>query len=263
MRDFLVGQYRPGNSWLHKVDPRIKLVTTMMVLLILFLVHAWASFALLVGLALVQWLLANLRFGLLLRAIKPVWILLAFTLVYHVFSSSKGIIHFGPMRLSSVGLRRGVILSVRLILLLWFSSLLTLTTPPMRLGEALVRLLAPLRVLKFPVDELAMMLMVALRFVPTLLQEAVILREAQWMRGSSLGRASFSRRLQEAASLLMPLLLGAIRKAEDLAEAMVSRGYVIGQKRTQRQLFMLAWTDWAYFLVVLVVVYSAWQVGLA
>jgi energy-coupling factor transport system permease protein len=227
------GQYYPGNSILHQTDPRVKLSLVLLYTIILFLIKNFLSFlfiSLLLG-----WLiiLANLPLRLVLRGIRPLTFILIFTFLIHLFVTSGPVINIGPLAVSIEGIRNGAFVIVRLVLLVVGASLLTLTSTPTELTDALDSLFQPLSRLGLPTHELAMMMTIALRFIPVLISEADRIVKAQKARGADFETGSLIKRIKNLIPVLIPLFISVFKRADDLAVAMEARGYRGGRYRTR------------------------------
>lgn len=229
-----VGQYLPGDSLVHARDPRAKLLATFAFMAALFLVGGWLGLVVLALGLLAAVLLARVPVGYLWRGLRPLFLLLVLTFLLQLLSyPGEPVLALGPLEVTREALDRGGFLSVRLLLLLLASTLLTLTTAPVALTDSLEWLLRPLRRLQVPGHEIALMMVIALRFIPTLLRELDDLIKAQRARGVEF-TARDPRRLAEALlPLAVPLFVLSFRRADDLAIAMASRCYRGGEGRTR------------------------------
>ena len=235
-RDILIGQYYPANSFVHRLDPRTKILITTAYVVVLFLVRGTAGYAAAALFTLVVALLARIPPRLLLRSLRPVLFLLVLTVVLHALMSGReGVLlwSLGPLRVTREGLSLGLQMGVRLTLLIITSSLLTLTTSPIELTDGIEQLLRPANRVGLPVHELAMMMTIALRFIPTLMEEADRIIKAQMARGADFQHGSFTARIRSLVPILVPLFIGAFRRADELAMAMEARCYRGGEGRTR------------------------------
>ena len=234
----------PGNSFLHRIDPRAKLFVAFVAMICLFMVH---RFDVLIMGGCLFFLLgygAGIPAGYLARGMRVVWILALFTLVFNaVLTPGEICCQLGPLHITWEGLERGVAMALRFFLLVLITSLLTLTTSPILLTDAIEQLLYPLKWLGIPAHELALVSTIALRFVPTLAQETDSIMKAQLARGASLDRGSLTVRLRALISILVPLFVSSFRYAEDLAQAMEARCYRGGQGRTRLHELHFHWSD--------------------
>ncbi len=251
LTDIMLGQYFPGNSFVHKLDPRSKIVLTLVFISSIFMASSYSGYLMLgIFLCLVT-LVAGIPVSIMLRSIKPLWIILVLTAGIHMFMT-PGImwIEIGPLSITEEGLRQGIQMSARLVFLILMSSLLTFTTSPIALTDAIERLLSPLKHIRVPVHELAMMMTIALRFVPTLLEEADRIMKAQMARGADFSSGNLLKRGQNMVPLLVPLFISAFRRADDLATAMEARCYRGGDHRTRMKELHLGIGDLCAALVI-------------
>lgn len=251
LTDIMLGQYFPGNSFVHKLDPRSKIVLTLVFISSIFMASSYSGYLMLGFFLCLVTLVAGIPFSIMLRSIKPLWIILMLTAGIHMFMT-PGItwIEIGPLSITEEGLRQGIQMSARLVFLILMSSLLTFTTSPIALTDAIERLLSPLKHLRVPVHELAMMMTIALRFVPTLLEEADRIMKAQMARGADFSSGNLLKRGQNMVPLLVPLFISAFRRADDLATAMEARCYRGGDHRTRMKELHLGIRDLCAVLVI-------------
>lgn len=253
MKDITLGQYFPGTSILHRLDPRCKLIAAVLYMVYLFMTQSpWVYLvlgALLVGFI----LLSRIPFGFFIRGLKPVAFLIAFTAVFNLLFGSANAEHvyfsWGIIRVTDAGIRQAVLMAVRILLLVSATSLLTFTTTPILLTDALERLLSPLKKLGVPVYEFAMMMTIALRFIPTLVEEVDKIIKAQAARGADFESGNLVRRAKSFVPVLVPLFISAFRRADDLATAMESRCYHGGDGRTRLRELRFAKRDAAAFIL--------------
>ncbi len=230
-----IGQFYPAKSPLHELDPRAKIVASAVLVFGLFLVDSIAGF-LVVSVAVAALVLASgVPAGSFLAMLRPVAFIVALTVVFQVFFSREGatLFEWGVLEVHAGGLLTAFFLALRILLLVSAAGLLTATTPPVALADALEDLLSPLKKLRFPAHEVAMMMTIALRFIPTLQEEARKVIEAQAARGADFSEGGLVRRARAMLPVLVPLTVGAFRRADELAEAMESRGYRGGEGRTR------------------------------
>ena len=236
LKDITLGQYFPGNSLIHRLDPRIKLILSLFYIVIIFLCkNVWSFvFILFVTAALV--LISKIPFKMILKSLKPILFIIAFTTVINIFFTTGDtlIFEFHFIKIYLEGLMNAALIIVRIVVLLTgVSVILTYTTSPIALTDAIERLLMPLRYLKIPVHEFAMMMTIALRFIPTLISETDKIMSAQKARGVDFSRGNLVQRAKALIPVLIPLLVSSIRRATDLATAMECRCYRGGDGRTR------------------------------
>ena len=258
IRDITLGQFYPGNSWIHRLDPRVKIMVTLLYIVSIFVVKDFIGFALAaLGLAVVI-AISRVPLKFILRGLKPIFILIAFTFIINMFMiKGEVLVSFWIFSISREGLRMAVFMAIRLILLIIGSSLLTLTTKPISLTDGMEALLSPFKRFGLPAHDLAMMMTIALRFIPTLLEETDKIMKAQMARGADFESGNILRRakalipilvpargadfesgnliqrMKSLIPLLIPLFIGAFRIAQDLAMAMEARCYGSNSKKTR------------------------------
>lgn len=239
MEKMIFGRYIPGDSFVHKLDPRSKLLFVFAFIIIVFLANNAVTYALLLAFTLFVVFISRIRMYFLINGLKPVIILMVFTFLLHILFTREGniIFDFGFIKIYEEGLKQGIFISVRFLVLVFMTSILTLTTSPIAITDGIEVLLGPLKKIKMPVHELALMMSISLRFIPTLMDETDKIMKAQMARGSDLSAGSIKDRLKAVVPLLVPLFVSAFKRAEDLATAMEVRGYRGGEGRTRyRQL---------------------------
>ncbi len=258
MKDITLGQYVPGNSFVHRLDPRTKLLLMLLYIVMIFLVKEMWLFAIAAAFVLTVTLLSKIPFSYVLRSLKPIRLIVIFMFILNVLTITTGdvIAEFWIIKLTWGGIEQGVFITIRLVLLIMGTSLLTLTTTPIALTDALEKLLSPLKKLKFPAHELAMMMTIALRFIPTLIEEADKIMKAQMARGADFESGNLIRRAKNMVPILIPLFIGAFRRADELAMAMESRCYHGGDGRTRMRVLKLGAID-AYAAAVTIILTAA------
>jgi energy-coupling factor transport system permease protein len=230
-----IGQFYPVASPLHALDPRAKILATAVLVAGLFLVDSVAGLLVFAAAFVLLVAASHVPPGAFLRPLRPVAFILALTVVFQVLFLREGatLLEWGILELHEGGLRMGLFLALRILLLVSLAGLLTATTAPVALADGIEDLLSPLEKLRFPAHEVAMMMTVALRFIPTLQEEAQKITRAQAARGADFSEGSLLRRVRVMLPVLVPLTIGAFRRADELAEAMESRGYRGGEGRTR------------------------------
>lgn len=258
LSDITIGQYFPGSSILHRLDPRTKVVLLFFYLILIFLCKSAISYAIVTVLTVTLMLLSKVPMRMMLRSLKPLWWIILFTFVIHVFSTSgEELAKILFLSVTWEGIVEGFYICLRLVLLILLSSLLTFTTSPLKLTDAMETLLAPGKRIGIPAHELAMMMTIALRFVPTLIQETDRIMKAQQSRGADFTDGSIMKRLRAFVPVLVPLFLSAFRRADDLAMAMEARCYRGGEGRTQMKALRVTSIDyvaWAFSAVLIAAV---------
>jgi energy-coupling factor transport system permease protein len=256
LRNFSFGQYVPVDSSVHRLDPRTKILGTLLLAVAAFVVRGFGSLATVTVVIALIVLASRIPPGYVLRGLRPVVWLLAFTVVLQVLFGQEGghpIFHRGPITITRENLMLGLFYGARLALVIVATSLMTFTTSPVELTDGLERLLRPFRRLGVPAHELALMMTIAIRFVPTLTEETDKIMKAQMARGADFARGNIVQRGRALIPLLVPLFVGAFRRAESLALAMEARGYRGGDGRTRMTELMLRPRDYAAFGVLVLV----------
>lgn len=244
LKDITLGQYFPGNSPVHRVDPRVKLLLTIAYIVALFLIQNEIGFLVIILFAFLVIRIAKLPVLVILKGIKPIIPLVIFTGILNMFFvSGEPSWSFWIFTVSLQGIRMAITMSIRIVCLIIGTSLLTYTTSPIALTDGLERLLSPLRFVRFPVHEMSMMMTIALRFIPTLTEETDKIMSAQKARGADLETGSVIKRAKALIPILIPLFISAFRRADDLALAMECRCYRGGDKRTRMKQLHLGWVD--------------------
>lgn len=255
LTDMTLGQYYPGNSFLHKMDPRAKILCTMIFICAIFLANNPWSYLVVTLFTALCISLSGVPCRLIVKAVKPLWVILVFTLVIHLLTTpGTEIFRLGPVKITEEGVRNGVFMTLRLVFLIAFSSLLTYTTSPIVLTDGIEALLMPFRRFGVPAHELAMMMTIALRFIPTLLEETDRIMKAQSSRGADFTAGNIWQKAKSMVPLLVPLFISAFRRADDLATAMEARCYRGGEGRTKMHRLVYTGNDRIAFVAVLVVV---------
>lgn len=251
IRDITLGQYYPGDSLIHRLDARIKIIATLLFIVELFIVDNFGGFALAaVALATVI-IVSKVPFSYIVRGLKPIILILCFTFALNIFMVQGTVLwQWGFLRITYEGLRTAVFMALRLILLLLGSSMLTLCTRPLSLTDGIERLLAPLDKIGVSAHEIAMMMTIALRFIPTLLEETDKIMKAQQARGADFESGGLLQRLKNMIPIIVPLFVSAFRIAQDLAMAMEARCYRGGQNRTRMHEMKLRTRDFVAIFVM-------------
>ncbi|MDD4200243.1 MAG: energy-coupling factor transporter transmembrane component T [Eubacteriales bacterium] len=234
IRDITLGQYYPGNSWIHKLDPRIKIIATLLYIVALFVVREFTGFIVAFVALEAVIIISGVPRKFIWKGLKPVILIIAFTLIINIFMIKGEVLwQLGFLQITREGLRTAAFMGIRLVLLIIGSSLLTLTTRPIGLTDGIEALLSPFRKIGLPAHELAMMMTIALRFIPTLLEETDKIIKAQQARGADFESGNIIRRAKALVPILVPLFISAFRIAQDLAMAMEARCYGGNVKRTR------------------------------
>lgn len=248
-----IGQFFPGNSLIHRMDPRVKLVLTFAYIIAVFLPRNWAGLALAVAFLVAVVALSRLPLRLVWKSVKPILPLILFTSVINIFYISGDILwEWGFIRITVQGIVTAVFIAIRIVCLIAGSSLLTYTTSPTTLTDALERLMKPLKVLHVNVHEIAMMMTIALRFIPTLIEETDKIMSAQKARGADMESGGLIQRIKALIPILIPLFVSSFRRAYELATAMECRCYHGGEGRTRMKQLHMASRDYVCLAVMAV-----------
>lgn len=244
-KNVTLGQYFPGNTILHRLDPRAKLIFTFIFIVALFTALDWYSFALVFVLTVFCIALSKIKIKTLLSGMKPILIIILLTAFLNLFyTPGEQLFDFWIFHVSKEGLKKSVLMSGRIILLISGTLLLTYTTSPIALTDGLEYLLSPLKKLKAPIHEMSMMMSMALRFIPTLIEEMDKIISAQKARGADFDTGGLIKKAKALLPILVPLFVSAFRRADDLAIAMESRCYHGGEGRTRMKSLKMKMPDY-------------------
>ena len=262
IRDITIGQYYPAQSPIHRLDPRVKIVCTLIFLISLFVQNSVLGYALAFVFLACMIHVSKVRAKFIGKGLKPIVILLLFTVAMNLFLTRGGAVlfHWGIITITETGLRTSVFMAVRLVLLVAGSSLMTFTTTPNGLTDGLEKLLHPLNRIHVPVHEISMMMSIALRFIPILLEETDKIMKAQIARGADFESGNIIQRAKAMIPILVPLFVSAFRRANDLAMAMEARCYHGGEGRTKMKPLKYHYQDrlayaitWGYLIAIVVI----------
>ena len=254
------GQYFPGDSLIHRLDARIKLLTALELIVIVFIVKTWIGYLAIAAFIALAIILSRINVKFVLKSVKSLWFILAFTFVLNVFFMKGETVLWSwwKLTITKEGIIMAVKIAVRLILLIVSTSLMTLTTSPMEITAAIESLLKPLAKIGLPVHELALMMSIALRFIPTLIEETDKIMKAQTARGASFDTGGILAKAKGLVPILVPLFVSAFKRADELALAMESRCYNGGSHRTKYKVMKLSLKDlFASLTAVLLIVAAA------
>ena len=254
LRDITLGQYYRTDSVMHRLDPRVKLVATFMFIISLFLVKNFIGY--IVAALFLCTGIAKVPPKFIFRGMKTIFFLLFITMLFNLFlTPGRALVSFWKLTITYEGIKMAFMMAIRLIFLITGSSIMTLTTTPNNLTDGLESLLRPLKVIKVPVHEISMMMSIALRFIPILMEETDKIMKAQMARGADFESGSLINRAKSLVPLLVPLFISAFRRANDLAMAMEARCYRGGDGRTKMKPLIYSKTDYmAYVVIVLYLV---------
>ncbi|SHK48187.1 energy-coupling factor transport system permease protein [Hathewaya proteolytica DSM 3090] len=251
LKDITLGQYIPGDTLVHKLDPRVKIMGTLLFMILLFFVKKfWVFGVIAIVLASIVGI-SKIRPKYIYRGLKPIFILLIFTAILNVFMTKGGdlILKLGFLEIYTEGVSIALFMAVRLVLLIVSTSILTLTTSPIQLTDGLEKLLNPLKKVKFPAHELAMIITIALRFIPTLLDETDKIMKAQMSRGADFKSGNIVKRAKSLLPILIPLFINSFKRADELGVAMEARCYRGGAGRTRMKVLKFETRDYVSIIV--------------
>ena len=244
LKDITLGQFFPGDTLAHKLDPRTKLLVTVLYVVALFTAKSYIAYGVLILTLIVAVRISRVGAKALFKGLKPVLFIIAFTALLNLFyTPGTELCHFWIFRITIEGVRAAITMMLRITLLIMGTFLLTYTTSPIRLTDGLESLLGPLKKIKVPVHELAMMMSIALRFIPTLIEETDKIMSAQKARGADFETGSLMQRAKALVPLLVPLFVSAFRRADELGDAMEARCYAGSKNRVKYKKLRLGWRD--------------------
>lgn len=259
--DITIGQYFPGNSIVHKLDPRMKIILIFLLIVSIFICKNIAGLGAIILFSVILVLISKIPFKTVLKSIKPLVVIILLTAVLNIFyGKGDALVQLGKLKITADGIETAVFMAVRIITLVVISSLLTYTTSPTELTDALERLLKPLKLIKIDVHSIAMTMTIALRFIPTLIEEIEKIMSAQKSRGADLESGSLIHRAKALIPVLIPLFVSAFRRAGELAYAMECRCYHGGEGRTKMKVMKLSARDFLslaaviLFMVIIVLI---------
>lgn len=251
MKNVALGQYFPGSSLMHRMDPRVKLLLTIAIIVLIFFVHTYWGYLAVLGMLLLAVACSRISVKFVLKGIKPMWFVILLTFIMNIFflTGEKILWQWGAIKIYQEGLEKAIELAIRLILLVMCSTILTLTTSPKEITDALESLLRPLKIVHFPVHEMALMMSIALRFIPTLMEETDRIMKAQTARGASFDSGGLMEKAKGMIPILVPLFVSAFKRADELALAMEARCYHGGDNRTRMKVFHVQPRDYLALLL--------------
>ncbi|MBL1230909.1 energy-coupling factor transporter transmembrane protein EcfT [Enterococcus sp. BWB1-3] len=254
MNKLIFGRYIPGDSFIHRMDPRAKLLGSFYFIAIIFLANNWQTYAVLAVFTLSAAALSKINLRFFIRGIRPLIWLILFTVALQMLFTQGGAVYFQwwIFSITEFGVINGLFIFCRFVLIIFMSTLLTLTTPPLALSDAIEYLLRPFKVIKVPVHEISLMLSIALRFVPTLMDETEKIMNAQRARGVDFGEGNLIQKMKAIIPLLIPLFVSSFNRAEDLATAMEARGYQGGEGRSKYRIL-----DWQFGDTMVMLLFAA------
>ena len=263
IRDITIGQYYPAKSVVHRLDPRVKLICTLLYLISLFLFSSIPGYLVATVFLVCVIHISKVPFSYIVKGLKPVIMLLMITVLFNLFLTRQGdvLFHAWIFTITEGGLRTAVYMAIRLVYLIIGSSLMTFTTTPNELTDGIEAVLHPLNKIHVPVHEIAMMMSIALRFIPILLEETDKIMKAQLARGADFERGNILQRAKSMVPILVPLFVSAFRRANDLAMAMEARCYRGGDGRTKMKPLRYKSRDYAAYIIVIAYVVAVVAIG--
>jgi energy-coupling factor transport system permease protein len=259
IRNLTIGQYIHKDSVIHKLDPRIKLLITLLLIIVIFLINSWTGFFIIGIYLLIAIIISKINPKYVLMGIKPLLFIIIITLLLHLFTTTGEVIYrFWILTITKEGLFRGMFIATRLFLLIMSTSWLTLTTSPIALTDGIERLLLVFRIIKIPIPahEIAMMMTIALRFIPTLMEETEKIIKAQMARGADFESGNIITRIKSMIPIIIPLFINAFHRADELAIAMEARCYRGGDGRTHYRELTIKKMDRIFFIISLFFIIS-------
>jgi energy-coupling factor transport system permease protein len=254
LRDITLGQYLPGNSLLHRLDPRTKFLALLLLMVVTFWIRSFIALGFLWGFFLFSLILSALPWGFVFRGVRSfLWLFLFTAAVHFFFTEGPSLPPFpvGFVNVTWTGVEKGLFVATQLLLAILISSLLTLTTAPLRLAQGLEKMISPLKRFHVPVEDFSMMAMVAIKFIPILLEETNRIIRAQSARGVDFESGNIFRRAKNLVPVLTPLFYSIFKRADDLAIAMLARGFVSGKRRTHMHELRMTRRDYAALAAVI------------
>ena len=250
-KEITIGQYDQTECPIHRLDPRVKLIATFAYIISLFVVHSWTGYLIAAVAVAIVIAASHVPFGYIMRGMKAVMMILMITVIFNLFlTEGRPLVHFWKLTITYEGVDFASKMAVRLIFLIIGSSLMTLTTTPNQLTDALEDVLGPLKKIHVPVHEISMMMSIALRFIPILMEETDKIMKAQMARGADFESKNLMKKIQSLVPLLVPLFISAFRRANDLAMAMEARCYRGGDGRTKMKPLVYCRRDYAAYALL-------------
>lgn len=261
LKDITIGQYIPGDTPVHNLDPRIKIIITFVFIAALFFINKFFGYLFVVAFMMLAIVLSKIPVKYIFKGLKPLIVIILLTVALNIFMTEGEVIYtIWKLKVTKEGLIQAAFMALRLIFLITGASLLTLTTSPISLTDGIEKLLNPLRRIGVPAHELAMMMTIALRFIPTLLEETDKIMKAQMARGADFETGNIISRAKAMVPLLVPLFISAFRRADELALAMEARCYRGGENRTRMKQLSIEFRDYmAMFITIIFLLAILWS----
>lgn len=261
IKNITIGQYYPKDTTIHRLDPRVKILSVFVFIISLFFIREFVAYTSPVLLLILSIITSKVPVSYILKGLKPIFVIITLTFIINLFMTTGEVLfRIGPLTATVEGLRHAVFMAIRLVLLVVGTTLLTLTTSPIELTDGIENILKPFKRVGVPAHELAMMMTIALRFIPTLLEETDKIMKAQMARGADFESGNIIKRAKNLVPLLVPLFISAFRRADELAMAMESRCYRGGENRTRMRELILHSRD--YLATGIMTLYIVTVVGL-
>jgi energy-coupling factor transport system permease protein len=260
-KNISIGQYIFKDSIIHRLDPRVKILAAIFTIIAIFLVRSWLGFVVLGGYIFINIILSKVPLKFVLKGLKPLIIIILVTLLIHIFTTPGDIIgQIWILKITKEGISRGFFIAARLFFLVLSTSLLTLSTSPIALTDGLEWILSFLKIFRIPAHEIAMMMTIALRFIPTLTEETEKIIKAQLARGADFESGGLVKRIQNFLPIIIPLFINSFHRADELAIAMESRCYHGGEGRTHYRQLIINHIDIIFMIITLIVllISSTW-----
>lgn len=253
MDKLILGRYIPGQSLIHRLDPRSKLLAMFIYIIAIFWANNILTNSIIFAFTMLAILCSGISLRFFLRGVRPMITIILFTTIFQLLFAGGGEVfwQFGILKITSLGLSQAGIIFMRFVLIIFFSTLLTLTTPPLSLADAVESLLSPLKALKVPAHEIGLMLSLSLRFVPTLMDDTIRIMNAQRARGVDFGEGNLFQKVKSIIPILIPLFASSFKRADALAIAMESRGYQGGEGRSKYRFLQWRLVDTFAIITVL------------
>lgn len=262
LKDITLGQFFPGDTLAHKLDPRTKLILTVLYIVGLFCAKSFLSYGLMVGLLVLSIAVSGVKLKALFRGLKPILVIICFTAVLNLFyTEGEELVSFWIFTITKEGIFAAFFMVLRITMLIMGTFLLTYTTSPIALTDGMETLLGPLKKIRIPVHELAMMMSIALRFIPTLIEETDKIMSAQKARGADFENGNLLQRAKALVPILVPLFISAFRRADELAVAMECRCYHGGEGKTKLHVLRFAKRDYLTLCIFLLTVAGVITLG--
>lgn len=252
--NILLGRYVPGDSFLHMLDARAKIIVMFMYILLIFLANNIFDYFILFLILIISILASRIRISFILKGIIPVVWVIIITIIFHLFLTKGGevIFEWGKVIIYSYGIEQAIFISLRILFLILAASLFTLTTTMLDSTMGIEKLMSPLKFVKVPVSEIAFMMSISIRFIPLLFEETEKLINAQKARGANIAKGKINKRILDLTSLIIPIFINTFKKADHIAIAMESKGYRGGDGRTSLKKCIFTWKDFIFILIAFI-----------